>query len=311
MSTIVGIAGITGKSARCIVGELLKQQHVFIRGFCRDPAKLPDSIKTSPRVHITQGGSDDMKALRSFARSCSVVICCYLGDNKLMTDGQKILIDACELEGVQRYIASDYTVDFTKLQYGQLPSKDPMILVKEYLESKDVAGVHVLIGAFMDTFWYHWFGIWDPAQYTLSYWGTGTEVWESTSYANAAEFVSAVALDETAVGLQKFLGDRKSIVEIADTFESVYGKRPGLNRLGSSEDLYKLMHQKMAEDPANVLSYLNLFYQYYCTNGQTYLDIDMENRRYPHVKRVTFEDFMRSHSVDELSTAMEKVGMGI
>lgn len=281
MSTIVGIAGITGKFARCIVGELLKQQHVFIRGFCRDPAKLPDSIKTSPRVHITQGGSDDMKALRSFARSCSVVICCYLGDNKLMTDGQKILIDACELEGVQRYIASDYTVDFTKLQYGQLPSKDPMILVKEYLESKDVAGVHVLIGAFMDTFWYHWFGIWDPAQYTLSYWGTGTEVWESTSYANAAEFVSAVALDETAVGLQKctsslnrnqlnfvmlmlngcdhtVLGDRKSIVEIADTFESVYGKRPGLNRLGSSEDLYKLMHQKMAEDPANVLSYLNL-----------------------------------------------------
>jgi hypothetical protein len=107
------------------------------------------------------------------------------------------------LEGVKRYIASDYSLDFTKLEYGQLPSKDPMKTVKDYLSTKTVKGVHVLIGAFMDTFWSQWFGVWDPVKVSFYYWGTGEEAWESTSYENAAEFVSAVALDGGAIGMQK------------------------------------------------------------------------------------------------------------
>lgn len=119
-----------------------------------------------------------------------------------MNDGQKHLIDACEAQGVRRYLASDYSLDFTKLEYGQLTSKDPMKHVKEYLEKqKVVKGVHVLIGVFMDTFFSPFFGVLN-AEAKLSYWGTGEEIWESTSYANAAEFVAAVALDENAVGIQ-------------------------------------------------------------------------------------------------------------
>jgi len=203
MAVTVGIAGITGKFARCILANLLKQPSVTVRGYCRDPTKLPPSIQSSPRIHLTKGESGDVQALQSFVRGTDVVICCYLGDNQLMTDGQKKLIDACELEGVKRYIASDYTLDFTKLEYGQLPSKDPMKAVKDYLSTKTVEGVHVLIGAFMDTFWSQWFGIWDPVKVSFSYWGTGEEAWESTSYENAAEFVSAVALDDGAIGMQK------------------------------------------------------------------------------------------------------------
>lgn len=70
-----------------------------------------------------------------------------------MTDGQRVLMDAYEAENVKRYMASDYTLDFTKLEYGQLLPRDPMKRVNEYLETKqNVKGVHVLIGAFMDIF---------------------------------------------------------------------------------------------------------------------------------------------------------------
>lgn len=120
-----------------------------------------------------------------------------------MIDGQKSLIDACETEEVPRYIASDYTLDFTKLELGQLPQKDPMKHVMEYLKGKKVQGVHVFIGIFMETFFNPFIGAWNPKDTSFSYWGTGEEMWESTTYDNAAQFVAAVAQDSSAVGVQR------------------------------------------------------------------------------------------------------------
>lgn len=169
-SLTVGIAGITGKFARCVVGHLLKNPHVKIQGYCRDPSKLPAALTSSPRVRVTQGLSDDQQALRTFAKGSDVVICCYLGANDLMVDGQKSLIDACESQGVPRYIASDYSLDFTKLELGQLPAKDPMKHFQEYLDTKkSVQGTHVLIGIFMETFFTSFFNGWHPEDNSFSY----------------------------------------------------------------------------------------------------------------------------------------------
>lgn len=199
----VGIAGITGKFARCVAGHLLKNPGVTIQGYCRDPTKLPAALLSSPRIRITQGQSDDQNSLQTFAKGNDVVVCSYLGDNNLMLNGQKSLIDACESEGVRRYVASDYSLDFTKLDLGQLPAKDPMKLVQEYLNGKNVQGVHVLIGIFMETFFTTFFNVWNAKETSFSYWGSGEETWESTTYDNAAQFVAAVAQDTSAVGVQR------------------------------------------------------------------------------------------------------------
>ncbi|KAE8313751.1 hypothetical protein BDV41DRAFT_576459 [Aspergillus transmontanensis] len=100
MTLTVGIAGIAGKFARRVVSHLLKHPDVTIYGYCRDPSKVPESISTSEKVTLSKG--------------CNVLICCYLGDNKLMIGGQKILIDACDELGAPRYIASDWALDYTK-----------------------------------------------------------------------------------------------------------------------------------------------------------------------------------------------------
>lgn len=204
MAFTVGIAGITGKFATLVLEQLLISPDVQIRGYCRNASKLPEATRESPRIEIVEGDVYDTSTLQKFVIGCRVVICGYLGDNDLMERGQKLLVDACEAEGVSRYIASDYSLDYNKLEYGQHVAKDPMKVVKEYLETKQtVKGVHVLIGAFMDTFWSAYFAVWDPKSETLSYWGSGEEDFESTSYRNASEFVAAVALDTSAVGVQK------------------------------------------------------------------------------------------------------------
>ncbi|KAL4821423.1 NAD(P)-binding protein [Aspergillus spinulosporus] len=291
---VVGIAGITGKFARCILGNLLKQDStVRIRGYCRDPTRLPNSLLSSHRLQIIKGEAVDREALRTFVNGCDVVICCYLGDNSLMVDGQRALVDACEAERVPRYVASDYTIGFMTLEYGQLPAKDPMKHIHEYLKSKaSVSGVHV-----------PYFGIFDPSTKTLSFWGTGNEAWEMTCYANAAEFVAAVALDESAVGFQRFLGDRKSIRQIAGTFEEVYGESVTLKCLGTLEELYDHMHHVRSEDLSNIFAHLAMFYQYFCNIGQTYIADDMNSSQTLNIKPVTLRDFLNQHSVQNLANA--------
>ncbi|MBE3048546.1 hypothetical protein IMZ48_39805 [Candidatus Bathyarchaeota archaeon] len=50
------------------------------------------------------------------------------------------------------------------------------------------------------------------------------------------------------------------------------------------------------------------FYQYYCTNGQTYLKEPLDNGRYPNVEPVTFRTFMQSHALAELGDASQNAG---
>jgi hypothetical protein len=201
--SVVAIAGIIGKLGTLIAQNILATSQASIRGLCRDKSKLASELQAfSDRITLVEGGSADLSAVREAVRGSRVVICCYLGSKELMTDGQKVLIDACVAEGVPRYIASDYSIDYSKLELGDLPAKDPMIEVRACLEGKSVKGVHVLIGCFMETF-VNYLGVWNPKENLVKHWGTGDEVWEFTTYGTCAEYVAAVALDPSAQGFLK------------------------------------------------------------------------------------------------------------
>jgi hypothetical protein len=203
MTITVGLAGITGKFAAFLAVELLRNPEIVLRGYARDPRKLHPSLSCLIRVQLFQGGASDDAKISSFVDGCDVVICAYNGnDNALMIDGQKKLIDACEEAGVARYIASDWCLDYTKLQTGQLPPKDPMRVIKAYLETKTtVKGVHIFNGGFMEYIASPMFGLWDAEAPTLHYYGDGTEPMEGTSFQTAAEYTAAVVADPFAVGI--------------------------------------------------------------------------------------------------------------
>ncbi|RSL43547.1 hypothetical protein BHE90_017187 [Fusarium euwallaceae] len=303
-SLTVGLAGITGKFGRLLASKLLQSPSIHLRGYARDPSKVVPALAESPRLKLFKGEAFDDTAIKPFVTGCDVVVCAYLGADDLMVDGQKKLIDACEEAGVPRYVASDWALDYTKLSLGELFPKDPMIHVKAYLETKKaVKGVHVLIGGFMDPIFSPLFQVWDPEAKTLRYWGEGDEPWEATSYDNAAEFTAAVIADTSAIGIKKYLGDRKSIKEIAATFQEVYGIQPKLERLGSLDGLKTQMNALRAKNPSDVFSYMFLFFMYYWLNGQTFVGPATDNERYPEVKSETWEEFLKKRSLDELPQA--------
>ncbi|KAH8666200.1 hypothetical protein BGZ61DRAFT_559078 [Ilyonectria robusta] len=276
----VGIAGITARVALCVVQELLKRPDVRIRGYCRSPAKLPAHLLRDPHVSLTQGQFDDESALKSFVKGCDVMICTYLADIDVMIEGQKLLIDLCEEEGVGRYISSDYT---------------------EYLDTKNIKAVHILVGLFMETLFSELFYFWEPKEAKIQYYGSGNEVLELTTYHTTGQYVAAVALDTEAVGFFRFLGDRKTTHQIISDFTSVYGTEPAVERLGSLEDLYKQAHQNGEQDYVKVGAYFIL-------KGAVYLKGDLDCARYPDIKPMTLEDFFKQHPVSQLSEALSNVG---
>ncbi|VBB79536.1 Putative protein of unknown function [Podospora comata] len=304
--TTVGIAGITGRLARLITHHLLALSPTLtIKGYCRDLSKAT-SYPTLKNITITQGDPYDPTALRHFVSGCDVVICGFFGDPRLMTEGQKLLIEACEAEGVKRYVAGDWTLNYDKLEYGEHPQKDCQKRVKEFLQEdgRKVKGVHMLIGIFYETLWSDYFGVFRPGEgvgVVMRCWGTGEEVWEGLSYDDAARYSANVALDEEAVGVVTFLGDRKSTKQLAAEFEEVYGVAPRLDCLGTVEELQTKMEATREKEPQNIFAWLADNYQTYIMNGRTYVPTKLDNGRYPDVKPLTFKEFLQKHKVEELN----------
>ena len=175
-ATTIFVAGLTGKFARLLAGHLLAKPNVRINGTARTPSKLPDNLSSNPRVTVFQADADDTTTIRKALKGSSVAICCYLGDNDLMFQGQKKLIDASIAEGVPRYIAGDWSLDFRLLEYGDMPVKDPMKKITEYLDEKksQINGVHILNGEFMEIL-FAFSGLYDAKNTAFNYWGSGDE----------------------------------------------------------------------------------------------------------------------------------------
>ncbi|KAJ6044385.1 hypothetical protein N7499_006889 [Penicillium canescens] len=308
MAPTVGIAGVTGKFAQCIIKALQVYPTVSIRGYCRSPHKLPKDILASDKIEIVAGEFDDYGSIRSFVRGSDVVICCYFGGPEVMIQGQKLLIDACEEEGVPRYIASDFAVDYTKIPPGALFPKESAKIIMEYLKSKKVAGVHILTGGLMETFWSEFFGIWRSETCSLSIWGNGEDSWELTTFPTAAAYTTEVALDRSAVGVLRFRGDRKSPKEIKETFERVYGSQMHLDRQGSINELYEAVEEAFRRDPNDIASWAPRCFAFWCTNGMAYLGDNLDNERYPNVQVVNLESFLLRHKMEELDKADQMIG---
>ena len=203
MISTIAIAGISSRLALLIAEELMKQSDVKLRGSCRNLATLPPWIRESDRVTLVQTGPYDTDNLRSLIKGSDVVICCYLADNEIMFQGQKLLVDLCDEERIPRYIASDYTMDYTKIGYGDVAIKDPMKQIKAHIETKShVKGVHVLVGLFMESYW-ELVVPYNPEAKLLSTWVSKDAKFDITSYRTCAQYVAAVALDDTATGLFK------------------------------------------------------------------------------------------------------------
>jgi nucleoside-diphosphate-sugar epimerase len=197
----ITIAGFAGRIAQLITKYLLNNYpEVKINGIARNISKIPNDVRSASNVTIFEADAFNKGGLLKALRGSQVAICAYLGDNTLMVDGQKFLIDACVEAGVPRYIASDWTCDYRDLVPGDMPFKDPMKAIYEYLKQKEgVEGVHMLTGAFIEVVFLRLFA--DEAHTKIQYFGSGDEGTDLSTMPDSAAWTAEVAVDPKAVGV--------------------------------------------------------------------------------------------------------------
>ena len=202
-NSIIAIAGMTGQLGSKMASSILSQSKTAeVHAYVRNASKLSEEFSSNQRVKVFEGGAFDNAAMRKALSGTDTTICAYLSEDMgFMFEAQKALIDACVAEGVKRYIASDWSIDYRPLNLGDLPPKDPMILTKKYLDDENkckISGVHVLNGAFLEVL-----GNMVSNSKETTIFGTGDEKLDFTSYDAAADYTAALALDQSATGVFK------------------------------------------------------------------------------------------------------------
>lgn len=221
-ATKVALAGITGKLGQLIANHLLSCDNVEVHGIARNPDKLPDHLKSNPKLKLFYSSMKDANSMRDAVKGCSILVSVVLSDPETEVSMQKAMIDACIAEHVPRFMPNDFTIDWRTVDLDLMPQKRVNKEIFDYLAKNQhkIKGVHILIGGFMETlFSYGYF--FDPSKSPaagLTTWGTGDEIWEVstrlhcrmtreansksqlTSYNNAAMWAGAVALDKEATG---------------------------------------------------------------------------------------------------------------
>jgi NmrA-like family protein len=169
----------------------------------------------------------DVTDVGSVAAACEGVVCVVSALNGLqdvIVDRQGVLLDAAVKAGVQRFISSDYSADFTKTRPGDNRNFD---LRRKFMTRADRAPIKVtsiLNGAFMDMLGAE-MPIIQPGIHRVLYWSDADQLLDFTTKDDTSAYVAAAALDETTPRILRIAGDTLSVRDIAVAMTKATGER--------------------------------------------------------------------------------------
>lgn len=123
------------------------------------------------------------------------VVVSAVGNNQATVPGQKNLIDAAKQQGVKRFIPSDYSVDYRKLDYGDNDNLDMRKEVFEYLQLMGLKYTLILNGAFMDNVGTPYMPQFDFENNAFQYWSDGETPLDFTTTDDTAKYVAEAVSD--------------------------------------------------------------------------------------------------------------------
>ncbi|MBN3993066.1 MAG: aromatic alcohol reductase [Nostoc sp. NMS2] len=292
--SIVLVVGSTGMLGSKIVAALVDKGTVDIRAMVRSindsSAENRQKIEAMKAKGVTIVEGDLMKpeTLLSVCDGVDVVVSA-VGNNDVTVPGQKNLIDAAKQQGVKRFIPSDYSVDYRKLDYGDNDNLDKRKEVFEYLQQSGLEYTLVLNGAFMDSIAY--MPLLDLEHQIFQYWGDGETPMDFTTTDDTAKYVAEAVSDSSLVNTAlEVAGDTLTPKQLKATYEAATGTKLTEKQLGSVTEFQAWITAKKAS-ASSLEEYVYHQYIYAMVSGKGKLD-RIGNARYPHIKPKTVKQFL-------------------
>ncbi|MDF7815177.1 NmrA family NAD(P)-binding protein [Hymenobacter sp. YC55] len=233
----------------------------------------------------------DVAALTEACAEVDCVVSSVAGLRDVIVEGQPVLLEAAVAAGVPRFIASDFSSDYTQQPTGENRNFD---LRKEFqvrIEQAPLAATSILNGGFGELLTYG-MPLLDFKQHQVGYWEDADWKIDFTTMDDTAAFTAAAALDETTPRWLHIASFQISPRELAAAAE-VAGTGPfTLVRLGSRADLAARIAQTRAANPAGEQQlYAN--WQQYMLSMFSVQNNPLDNARYPDVPWTSLQQVLR------------------
>jgi uncharacterized protein YbjT (DUF2867 family) len=288
------VAGATGMLGTKIVSALLDKGATNVVAMVRsindskpENRQKIDAMKAKGAT-IVEGDMMQPETLLPACAGVDVVVS-TIGNNEVTVPGQKNSIDAAKQQGVKRFIPSDYSVDYRKLDYGDNDNLDKRKEVLEYLQHSGLEYTLVLNGAFMEFIPY--MPEFDLEHQTFQYWGDGETPLDFTSPDDTAKYVAEAAIDpDLANTALEVAGDTLTVKQLKAAYEAATGTQLTGKSLGSIAEMKAWITNKKAS-ASSLAEYVSHQYDYAMVSGKGKLDL-IQNDRYPHIKPQTVKQFL-------------------
>lgn len=306
MSTTVLVAGSTGMFGKRLVKALFqKGNEVTPRLLVREES-LKDPVKNKfikesemAGAEIVYGDVLNPKSLQHACQGVDIIISAVGNSREQIIEGQSNLLEAGRQENVQRFIPSDFSVDYFNCD---LEDNDNLDLRKEFagiLMKSEVPYTIVLNGAFMEVLFTRWGTVFNFDDGIFGYWGDGEKTVDLTLTHDAATYTVEAALDPKMKNRKlRVAGDVLTFKEIYQLFKMITGQDIQQKSLGSVDELkhYIVQQKAEADSPEH---YLPLQYHYVMVSGKGKLD-PLDNDRYPNVMPVSLKEFIQKMGYEKL-----------
>jgi uncharacterized protein YbjT (DUF2867 family) len=294
---IVFVVGSTGMLGTKIISALLDKGATEVRAMVRPGSDSKqknrqkiEQMKAKGAI-IVEGDVMKPETLLPICQGVDVVISA-VGNDPTTVPGQKNLIDAAKQQGVKRFIPSDYSVDYRKLDYGDNDNLDKRKEVFEYLQQSGLEYTLILNGAFMDNVGTPYMPQFDLEHQTFQYWGDGETPLDFTTTDDTAKYVAEAASDPgLANSALEVAGDVLSAKQLKAAYEEATGNQLKEKPLGTVAELRAWIASKKPSASSPV-EYVPQQYEYTMVSGKGKLD-NIQNSRYPNIKPLTVYQYLK------------------
>jgi len=228
------------------------------------------------------------------------VVAALAGLRDVIVDAQTLLLEAALAAGVQRFIPSDYCIDYTKLAPGNNRNLDLRREFRHRLDNTAIAATSVLNGMFTDLLTGQAPVILFDRKRVL-YWGNADKLMDFTTLDDTAAYTAAAALDPVTPRFLRIAGDQISARGLSIVASEITGQefkllRPG--GLGAFNVIIAIMRRLMPAHDNLYPPWQGMQYMRDMLSGDGKLT-PLDNQRYSHVRWTTVRDFlMLNRSID-------------
>ncbi|WP_041257362.1 NmrA family NAD(P)-binding protein [Fibrella aestuarina] len=248
MATTILLAGATGNLGGRIVRELRKRG-ADVRALVRpssDPQKVEELKQQG--VQIAEADPSDLAQLTKACEGVDCVVSSLQGLHDVIVDTQLRLVDAAVAAGVPRFIASDFSSDFTKQPDGENRNFDLRRDFMRQVDTKAIATTSILNGAFADLLLYG-MPLLDVKKKQIGYWENPDWRIDFTTMDSTAAYTAAAALDESTPRILRIADFQVSPNELAAITKAAMGEAFDLVRMGSLDELAAYNKRERAAHP--------------------------------------------------------------